>query len=29
MTPLAYPFNRFTDLNLPQPYRHAQQAPGL
>jgi len=29
MTPLAYPFNRFTDLKLAEPYRHAQQAPGL
>ena len=29
MNPLAYPFNAFTDLELAEPYRHAQQAPGL
>lgn len=27
--PVAYPFNRFTDLELAESYRHAQKTPGL
>lgn len=27
--PIAYPFNSFTSLDLAEPYRNAQQAPGL